>query len=164
MLLIACFHGRKGERHSTCRWIVDVVQVIRVAEDEIDWDILLERSRQLGLLPLVRDALTFVDHLLPDTVPKGFLERAWGVTTTASENTQYRRLVRCGRNSRLDGLLVTHWWRYAGGSQAQGKEVNLMGFGRFVLAYCQWRFDIQSSWQTPYHIGKECAKRMLRAA
>jgi hypothetical protein len=161
LLLLMCVHGRKQDSLSICRWVVDATVLIEHAQPPIDWDALLERSRQAGLLPPVRDALTFLRREFGAAVPETALERARSISTSPREMQRYRELVRETRLHRgLWDVIACQWWRYSGARRAAGARPSASGFLDYYLAYKQWEWQLGHKWQVPLRATATAVRRV----
>ena len=137
MLLLTCFHARKSDLHSVCRWIADSVQLIGESGAAIDWRRLVEYSHELGVLLPVRDALTYLNQQANAPVPAKTLEHAWSLPTGLAEQRRYRDMIHHGINPSISHVLKEHWTRYGDTCHMQGRKAALAGFTRYFLSHCR---------------------------
>ena len=164
LLLLTCYHGRKGDVHTACRWVIDATMLIENAQPPIDWNALLERAGQTGLLAPLRDALTFLRQEFDAAVPDDVLQRAWSVPSTTEDRTRYEKLLSGFhlRGLSLWGLLAFHWTRYAGVRRGRGQRAGLFGFAQYLLAFHQWNFQVGRRWQVPFVMMARLVGRLRR--
>jgi Uncharacterised nucleotidyltransferase len=154
LLLMTCFHSRKGDvyNHGSCRWVLDAVRLLEGADPPIDWGALVERAQDLGLLPAVRDALTFLRQEFGADVPDAVLERAWAVPTTPEERRRYEWIVakfHLGALS-LRWRLAYNWALFAGVRRRNGQRAGILGFVRHLMTFHHWYHGLRHRWHAPF--------------
>jgi hypothetical protein len=164
LLLLTCYHGRKGDVHTACRWVIDAAMLLKGTDSIIDWNALMERAEQTRLLVPLRDALTYLRQEFDAAVPDDVLQRAWGVPATPQDRTRYEKLLAGFRLRGLSlwGLLGFHWTRYASVRRARGQHAGLLGFARYLLAFHQWDFRVERRWQVPFVMVAKLLARLRR--
>lgn len=142
LLILMCFHGRKLDRQANARWVVDAVKVIAGADPPIDWGDVLEQCRETGLLPPVRDALTYLKREIDAPIPEDFLDAAGKIPARRPEMMRYAYLTRDQVNARgLAEVVGEQWWRYAAGRRVHGHSVSKTGFMRYYVRLKQWEWN-----------------------
>ena len=137
LLLLTCFHGRKSDIHSTCRWIVDAMVLLRESHRSIDWDQLLEWTRQLGLLLPVRDALSYLHGEFAAPIPTDTLEHAWSLPTCRTDEDRYDQMIQHGLQPSIRGVVEEHWARYGDVCRLREWDADMLGFLRYFLSHCR---------------------------
>jgi hypothetical protein len=161
LLILMCFHGRKPDPVSACRWALDVARIIERAEPPIDWEYVLEQCKETGLVLPVRDALLFVARELGAAVPGDFLRAIAGVTVGPSDVARYHALARGPRRRRgLAEVVAVQWWRYAAVGRSRGRRPSVAGFARYYLARKQWEWDLKHKWQVPVRAVQAAIERV----
>ncbi len=115
LLFFTCFHSRKRDAQASCRWVVDALTLIQRVDPPIDWDALLDRAGDAGLLLPIRDTLSYLQREFDAAIPADVLWRAAQTPATTLDLTRYERLSK-PRN--LPELVQLHWWLYSGGCRA----------------------------------------------
>lgn len=163
LLMMACFHGRKPDPQSACRWVLDAMTLTNGAESSIEWDALLERARDAGLLLPVRDALTYLYGEYDAMIPASFMEAAWEVAVSAEDDARYHQLTRSSYDARISRIVANnvsvHYWRYVGGCRARNRRASTLGFALYFLFACQQILNVPSRWRVPFHILRAVARR-----
>jgi len=158
LLFFTCFHSRKRDTQAACRWVVDALTLVQRADPPIDWDALLERAREAGLLLPLRDTLTYLRREFEAAVPEDVLRRAAGAPVSVLDFTRYERLSK-PRN--LSELVQLHWWLYSGGCRARGRRANRGQFVRYCLEYQQSLWHLRRPWHVFPKSALEMAKVLL---
>jgi len=158
LLLFTCFHSRKRDSQAACRWVVDAMTLLRRADPPIDWDQLLERGREAGLLLPIRDTLGYLRREFAAPVPDDVLRRVARIPISSLDVTRYRHLSQ-PRN--LKELLQLHWWLYSGGCRACGRRVSHGQFVRYCLEYQQSLWHLRRPWHVFPKAGLEIARVLL---
>jgi hypothetical protein len=162
LFLLMCMHGRKQERQAVCRWVVDAMVMISSADQPIDWEALLGRSKETGLLPPVRDALTYLHREFGAEIPEDFLERVRSISTSREDGERYRELVRQGSLQRgLSELLASHWWQYSAAHRSRGEHPTAFGFIGYLTSFKLWEWQLRHGWQFPIRAVKAVASRIV---
>lgn len=160
LLILMCYHGRKQDRVSRARWVLDVAQIVDTSGSEIDWPDVQSRAIQCGLAVPVNDALDCVRREYAVPVPTQSLptiERE-GDTDAA---TRYMELARHQLLDRgLVEVVASAWWRYAAVQRAREGAPSLAGFLVFYLADRQWEWGLEHKWQVPWRALQKAVQRL----
>jgi hypothetical protein len=158
LLFFTCFHSRKRDAQASCRWVVDALTLVQRADPPIDWDALLERARETGLLLPIRDTLAYLRLEFEVAVPEEVLRRAARAPTSGLDVLRYQRLSK-PRN--LPELVQLHWWLYSGGCRARGRRADPGHFLRYCLEYQQSLWHLRRPWQVFPKSALEMARVLL---
>jgi hypothetical protein len=161
-LLLTCIHGRKQDDHARARWVLDAMTLFATADPPIDWDVLLDRARQVGLVMPVCDSLAYLQTEFDAPVPSEVLGRAAKHSALPDDLRRYRELVR----GSLAGCSVVeeftvHWWRFSRVCQVRGRKSNLGQFPRYYLAFKQWEWQLPSRWRVLPKAAMVVTRRLL---
>jgi hypothetical protein len=137
LLLLICFHARRSDIHSACRWIVDSFVLMRESKDPIDWGRLLELSQQLGIMLPVRDALSYLHSEFDAPIPIATLDRAWKMSVQPIEKHRYRQMIQHGMRSSIRGVIDEHWTRYSDACRLYGWNAGIPRFLHYFLFHCR---------------------------
>jgi hypothetical protein len=160
LLVLMCYHGRKQDRVSRGRWVLDVAQIIDTSSSEIDWPDVWEQASRCGLAAPIHDALDYVRReygVRVPTVPQ-LTTRREGDPDAAR---RYRELARHQLVDRGFGEVVcTAWWRYAAVQRARGGAPSLTGFLAFYFADRQWEWGLEHTWQVAWSALRKAFQRL----
>jgi Uncharacterised nucleotidyltransferase len=158
LLFFTCFHSRKRDSQASCRWVVDALTLVRRADPPIDWDALLERAGDAGLLLPIRDTLSYLRREFDAAVPDDVLRRAARARPSALDVTRYERL---SKPRTLSELVQLHWWLYSGGCRAHGRRAGHGQFLQYCLEYQQSMWHLRRPWHVFPRSALEMAKVLL---
>jgi hypothetical protein len=77
-VLYVCVHGlvrgAAGWETARVRWVMDLVSILRISGDAIEWRRLLRQAQRGGFIPPLREALTYLRRTLDAPVPDDVLQ------------------------------------------------------------------------------------------
>lgn len=160
-LLIVLSHSRKRDRHARCRWMADTAAMIRDRTRPVDFDALVDRSRQCQVWPPIRDALLFLAGTVDGIVPEAVVAQLQAAPVGPRDLKRYYQLRHESDERRsLRALLTTHLWRYRGGCRSRGRTPTPWGFVHYVLLHYQRIWELKSPARVPWHIVVEIGRSL----
>lgn len=146
-LILMCYHSRKADTQSTCRWVLDVLALCDSNDPPVQWDCLVQRAIQVGMVLPVRDTLWYLRRELGTAIPQEVVESLERVPVRQHDVRSYRQLARPHCHGSLIKMIATHWWRYRNGSRALGRKAGLFGFMNYLRRYGKYHYQCTASWQ-----------------
>jgi hypothetical protein len=159
LLLQVCFHSRKLDSQSRCRWIVDAHTLIKDPNDRVDWDALAKRSEEVDIMLPICDTLSYLHNEFGPIVREDVLEQFQRFAITKENRVTYFEQMRDSAVNRgIAELVMSQWRRYNGVRRSRKESASLLGFVRYYAQFLKWR------WQTPSltRLPSTAARRLLR--
>ena len=135
LVLQVATHGLRWSDSPPIHWAADLVWLLRTAQDEVDWERLVERARTASLTLQLRLALTYVAEEFAAPVPARALAVLATQRVRVGERLELR--LRSAPPALLRGLLL-HWFDY--------RRLVPGGIGRRLMGF---PYYLRTIWEAP---------------
>lgn len=143
LLIMVCYHARKGDPQSRCRWLVDVMEIIR--SGRVDWEDLAQAARAAGFVHLIRDRLGFVEREFGPVLPENAARHLQGEEDGSGPASGHPDLEPDHERSFL-GLMDRHWRRYRVVRARSDSGEPAAGFLRYLVLHYRFYWRQQGLW------------------
>ncbi len=150
-LLMIAHHGRKREAHTNLRWAIDFARRTTESQEHFDWDVLVDRTVDAGLTPLMSDVLRFLHDELDVNIPERIIRKLSRNPPSHRELEYYRHTAYGTENLRLLKRLAGHWWRYRIACQRHGSTAGVRDFVRYSFRMRREALAVPHDWQVVRH-------------
>ena len=150
LLVMACVYGPHTPAHPPLRWIADVVTIARQG---VDWQRVVDLTRQLQLAAPVRPALEFLSSRVGLSVPGDTLRQLRELRVSSADRLAH---AVTSRSQLLLGCLPALWFNYRRARAAAPR----VSFPRYV----QYHFGLPGLGSLPGFVAKAGARRLARCA
>lgn len=143
-LLHVCAHETRWNPIPLPRWIVDVMTILRASDGHIEWNHFVSRTRRLGLIIPVREALKQLVDTVDAPIPSSVLNSLHRLPPSKEDERENR--TRCLPPSLLRTLAL-EYRRMSVQPSRRSRRCRLLSFPSYARAL--WGLD--HGWQLPFH-------------
>jgi hypothetical protein len=145
-LLHVCVHAATPHPWPQVRWIADAMTILASTNGQLDWDRVVDRTRQRDVSISMAISLDFLAETFPGSVPGEVLREIRGIRAGLSERLGYWATTLPPPNPAR--TFFFHWDQYQ-----RAKKIDFDGHGRvgFVGFVLRWR-EVENVWQFPKHL------------
>jgi len=142
-------HGLQWSETRPIRWITDAVMILRDPDTAIDWHRFIWLSEKSGLNYQIKHALSYLNQLLPQSIPTSTIETIEAIPVRDDEKREYRHKTN-GLRRKPFHHLIDLWYR----SQRYSVNSSASQVSNFIDFLCR-RWNLSSSWKlAPYMLMK----------
>jgi len=151
-----CLHGIRWNAHAPCRWVADVLTLIKAPDITIDWDEIVRLSKERKATLPIKEGILYLNKKFNAGIPTQYIE--------ALDNTPTQWLERCAHTihthdkSKIFGNFFKYIFDYLRLPGPKGFFSKLFNFPRY-LQVC-WRQD--SLLLMPFALIADSLKRNLK--
>jgi hypothetical protein len=135
LLITALIHGRT-DAQAICRWILDAHRILEIAD--VDLQTLESRSRTLGVMPVVLDAMRYLSRAWNNEQATAFVHQVGHYQATRSELETLKTLFPS------QDRRVKHWRAFYNYCRELECRPTTLRFVRYITGFCCWRFNSQN--------------------
>lgn len=147
-LLHVCVHGIRWNHVPPLRWIADAMTLLRTAVNGIDWNRLVSRVEDCGVVLPVCEGLQYLRERMGASIPEEALFRLRRLSPTKVERRCYEITTRRPTAARR---LLFHWYNHQRLVQSRGLERRAERF----IGYLLKRWGLRSMWNLPAYVFTE---------
>jgi hypothetical protein len=141
-LLCIVLDGAVGRPRRNIQWVADATLLLRAAQSEVDWQLVLEEALAASLALRLRDALGYVSEAVEAPVPPEIIAKLHETPTTRRETLAHRL---SGSTGVIAGDFPRTTARYLRTTPDRGPIGILAGFPAFLAD----TWGLGSAWHVP---------------
>lgn len=156
-LLHAFADGLRLEDESKIRWTADALAILRTPGACVEWPRMIAMAQQLRLVPVVREALAYLDDRLAAPIPPEVITALAALPTTRTDRMDYRLRTTAHDLGFLN--VLRRMWLWHRRLSDSPDAIRLLGsFPRFLQRY----YEIDSPWRLSVHAARRAMRRLRR--
>ncbi len=158
LLVHVCVHAARREPIPRLIWIADAMAILDSSES-IDWDRLVRSGQTRGIIPPLRDTLTYLHDLLDAPIPQKVLRNLHEAPVSIGAYFEYRAAN--GPQAGLMGRARILWLRYRWYTQSPegaAQQPEYFCFARFLQRY----WAVPQLWTIPFYAVAKAVRRIWR--